>query len=478
VSCDQLQSTAPGRIPVSRGTPSTSFYHAATLFVDHVSRYIHVTPNRSTGADEALESKRLFEREALSHGVQVLSYHSDNGIFASNEFKAACAALNQHIDYCAVGAHHQNGIAERHIQTTVNCARAMLFHAMYRWPDVCGMELWLFAIPQAVNLANATPGTTGLSAAEIFTGQKSCCRLEDFHTFGCPVFILEARLQQRGASIPKWEPHSRMAIYLGHSLDHASNVPLVLSTRTGLVSSQFHVVYDNQFTTTQCLRTNTLPANWDDLFKFKSENSLHDSPELQSIHTLCEDWQDPLAVRPQHESRRTRFSIDAVDELELLERQTGPVSENAPGNSEGASPVVPLSEPGNPEGAQPGFPQSHQDPEGVLPFSEGAQPSPEGVPPPPPPSEGAVRGRTVSTSNTGGSRPRPMSILRPARTTARPGWHSNHQYSTRFCERVPIANISVHTEATKLINNASVPLDHAVAYLSEHCENNNLMTNI
>jgi hypothetical protein len=28
----------------------------------------------------------------------------------------------------------------------------------------------------------------------------------------------------------------------------------------------------------------------------------------------------------------------------------------------------------------------------------------------------------------------------------------------------------VHTEATKLINNASVPLDHAVAYLSEHAK--------
>ncbi len=125
VSCDQLQSTCPGRIPVSRGTPSTSFYHAATLFVDHASRYVHVTPNRSTGADEALESKRAFERDALSYGVQVRSYRSDNGIFASNAFKASCAALNQLIDYCAVGAHHQNGIVER-IVAVCNCASRQL----------------------------------------------------------------------------------------------------------------------------------------------------------------------------------------------------------------------------------------------------------------------------------------------------------------------------------------------------------------
>jgi len=444
VSCDQLQSTCPGRIPVSRGTPSTSFYHAATLFVDHASRYVHVTPNRSTGADEALESKRAFERDALSHGVQVRSYRSDNGIFASNAFKASCAALNQAIDYCAVGAHHQNGIAERHIQTTVNRARTMLLHAMYRWPDVCGTELWPFAIAQAVNLANATPGPTGLCAAEIFTGRKSRCRLEDFHTFGCPVFVLEARLQQQGASLPKWEPRSRMAVYLGHSPDHASNIPLVLSTRTGLVSPQFHVVYDDQFTTTQCLRTNTLPANWDDLFKFKSVNSLSDSPELQSTHTLGEEWQDLSSVRPRHVPRTTRFNHDAVDELDLPERRTNPASEGAPGASEGARPVVLRPDP-SPEGAIPV-------PEGVQFGPEGARAIPEGA-----------RGPSATTT----------SILRPVRTvssTAPAGWNSGHKYSTRFRERVQVANVAAHTEAARMMADDSIPLDRAAAYLSEHAK--------
>jgi hypothetical protein len=38
VSCDQLESTSPGLVPTYKGSPTTSFYHAGTLFVDHVSR--------------------------------------------------------------------------------------------------------------------------------------------------------------------------------------------------------------------------------------------------------------------------------------------------------------------------------------------------------------------------------------------------------------------------------------------------------
>jgi hypothetical protein len=45
-------------------------------------------------------------------------------------------------------------------------------------------------------------------------------------------------------------------VYLGFSPEHASSVPLVLSTTTGLVSPQFHVIYDDYFTTTNCLQTN------------------------------------------------------------------------------------------------------------------------------------------------------------------------------------------------------------------------------
>jgi hypothetical protein len=47
-----------------------------------------------------------------------------------------------------------------------------------------------------------------------------------------------------------WNQHLQMAthIYVGHSLKHASNVPIIYNPATGLVSHAFHVTFDNQFT--------------------------------------------------------------------------------------------------------------------------------------------------------------------------------------------------------------------------------------
>ena len=73
-------------------------------------------------------------------------------------------------------------------------------------------------------------------------------RLKHYHTFGCPVYVLDARLQDAGGpGPPTWDPRARLGIYLGHSPSHAGSVALVLNPRTGLVSPQFHVVIDDMF---------------------------------------------------------------------------------------------------------------------------------------------------------------------------------------------------------------------------------------
>jgi len=48
---------------------------------------------------------------------------------------------------------------------------------------------------------------------------------------------------------PKWMERAWVGIYLFHSPCHASNVSLVLNTQTGLVSPQFHLIYDENFDT-------------------------------------------------------------------------------------------------------------------------------------------------------------------------------------------------------------------------------------
>jgi len=68
----------------------------------------------------------------------------------------------------------------------------------------------------------------------------------------------------------KWEPRSRLGIYIGHSPCHAGTVPLVLNPRTLHVSPQFHVAFDDHFTTVPYLASGDMPPNWLEIVK-KSE---------------------------------------------------------------------------------------------------------------------------------------------------------------------------------------------------------------
>jgi len=252
ISVDQIESNTPGLVLTARGTPTNCRYQAATLFCDHASCFIHLTCHFSIGPIEALIAKRAFEKEAALANVPIHKYEADNGIFNSTAWRSSCDVPDQHNEYCSVNAQHQNGIAEWQICTVLERARTMLIHAMHQWPDNKTVDLWPYALKLAADLHNITPGQSGLSSAELFVGVKDKNRLKEFHTFGCPVFVLEPRLQQ-GHKIPKWEPCSRMAIYLGRSTQHAATVPLVMSIKTGLVSPQYHVVYDDHFTTTKSL---------------------------------------------------------------------------------------------------------------------------------------------------------------------------------------------------------------------------------
>jgi hypothetical protein len=82
------------------------------------------------------------------------------------------------------------------------------------------------------------------------------------HPFGCI---------QSGKKAKKWEVRARVAIYLGPSPQHARTVGLVLSPTTGLVSPQFHVKYDDTFST---LRNNSMPKSmWQQLAGFAPDQT-------------------------------------------------------------------------------------------------------------------------------------------------------------------------------------------------------------
>ena len=72
--------------------------------------------------------------------------------------------------------------------------------------------------------------------------------LQRLHVFGCPVYVLDLKLQD-GKKLPKWERQSQRAIYLENSKAHGSTVALVLNIKTGKVSPQYHLIFDDDFST-------------------------------------------------------------------------------------------------------------------------------------------------------------------------------------------------------------------------------------
>ena len=127
--------------------------------------------------------------------------------------------------------------------------------------------IWPFAIKAAqgclnqrnVNLQGTTPDMRYYGVTPV-----TLC-LRKFHTFGCPCYTLDSRLQTNSKGVPTWETRARLGIYLGQSPAHATNVALVLNPKTGLVSPQFHVVFNENFTTVPHLWKGTFPPNWNNL---------------------------------------------------------------------------------------------------------------------------------------------------------------------------------------------------------------------
>ena len=238
VSIDQLESHVPGFVPIAKGQPTVRKYRGAAVFVDHASDFTYVHIHHHLMTDETIDTKHAFERLAEQHGVRT-----------DKAFVDDVRAGHQTITLYGVLAHHQNGVAEWRIWDITENARTSLLHAAHRWPKAIAANLWPQPIKHVVNVCNSLPrpGKTE-SPLSKFAGTSAQPNLKHFHQFGCPVYILQAPLQTR-SPLPKWGQCSRIGIFLCHSPHHTSSVPLVLSMQTGLVSPQFHCVFDDDFDT-------------------------------------------------------------------------------------------------------------------------------------------------------------------------------------------------------------------------------------
>ena len=336
VSVDMIHSPVGGLIPVSKGKIIAEKYKIAVVFVDQCSKFVFITYQMSTGAEETVESKHKFEKWAASHGVSIKHYRADNGAFNAQIFKESIAAAKQTINFCGANAHHQNGVAERMIQTITYRARALLLHAMFHWPEVVTSEFWPFPLRLVVDTHNNSPLPNGLCPIELFANVKRRTHIQDYHTFGCPAYVLDARLCNEGR-VPKWNPRARRGIYLGMSPEHASNVALIYNPSTGYVSPQYHVVYNDDFTCVSTTKRPDMQSLWETLFKTNRDVPPDDFVQLPGPHwDIPEHFTSPAS--PDDQSSGTDASNDLTSPPEgatISSEGVAPPSEGGMSSSEG-----------------------------------------------------------------------------------------------------------------------------------------------
>jgi hypothetical protein len=290
VSVDHFESRQEGRTYTSYGK-SKSQFQGGCIFVDHASGFLHVEHQLGFSATETLRAKHNFEQLALEHGVIVVNYLADNGTFKARKFVEEIRNRSQLIRYCGVNAHHKNGCAERAIRTVTEMARAMLLHATVRWKDQVSPTLWPMAVDYAVYLYNHLPNDKGIAPADVFTGSQSPRhKIRDLHVWGCPTYVLDPTLQQ-GQKLPRWQPRSRQGMFLGLSPKHSSDVPLILNLQTGSISPQFHVVFDDHFSSVPSIGIEEdAPDFWKELLLDSRHQIPLDDEGPGTQPFLSDDW--------------------------------------------------------------------------------------------------------------------------------------------------------------------------------------------
>ena len=76
---------------------------------------------------------------------------------------------------------------------------------------------WPFAIKAVAERMNSLQvDLTGQTPESILHGVEiEDIQVKSYHTIFCPTYVLDARLQSSGgAGPPKWEPRSRIGVYL------------------------------------------------------------------------------------------------------------------------------------------------------------------------------------------------------------------------------------------------------------------------
>ena len=341
---DHFSSGQPGRLFQTRGSTSLDKqYKGGCMFIDHATKYIFADLHIHQNSAETILAKLQFEKHLFEYGVVALNYHADNGIFSSRDFTKHIDDSHQQIRFSGVGGHHQNGVAERGIGTILSLTRTMLVHANIRWPEVIKVDVWPMALKYAIWIYNHMPkNQNGISPIELLTYSKHQRReLLNAHVFGSPVYVLDPKLHSAGGFIPKFSPRSRRGVFVGMSTRHSSTIPLVLNLTTLTITPQYHVVFDDLFTTVNSNNdTITTDPGWLQLF---NENRYQYTFDDEDDVILDEDWSNSVPVLHNTHQRMLQQRLPGLEE-QLGTDDTKPDADSPPVTlSDELSPAGPVN---------------------------------------------------------------------------------------------------------------------------------------
>ena len=168
------------------------------------------------------------------------------------------------------------------------------------------------------------------SRIERFSKTKSKPAINNHHHFGVPVYVLNNDMQS-GKKIGKWLPRARLGIYLGKSPRHASSVSLVLNPRTGNVSPQFHLKFDDTFMTVSGINDDS-NAIWKEKCGFTTNKS-QSKPKTKAKTTNKEVFEETQQQNdePDHVNEFTyddNEQHDAGPDIIHLEENGGDLLQN------------------------------------------------------------------------------------------------------------------------------------------------------
>ncbi len=146
------------------------------LFHDVATSLIWAKIKVSFGVGKTLMAKECFEQWLWElTDTEIHHLHSDNGIFNTEFFDEDSKNKFQTQSFSEFGAHHQNALAERSIQTIMYMARIPMVHVSLYWIKygANNLAIWGFSVKHAVWLQDCiTRNLSGLTPIELLTKIK------------------------------------------------------------------------------------------------------------------------------------------------------------------------------------------------------------------------------------------------------------------------------------------------------------------